>query len=641
MTAKTFDMVPDTRAQMSDPKTNSASVQSLLEPTQNSEVAVILDVDVENYRFTTQPGAFRRVIMNLLGNALKYTSHGYVKITLEASDIEDLRTPGNSQLIPRSLVTLTVTDTGRGISSEFLRSKLFTPFAQENSLSSGTGLGLSIVRSIVALLEGDITIDSELGRGTRTLPSTLSSRGTNEILEVKVSLPLLREMPRQPESSSSDPRSVTSMAPEPDDSIAQLRARVSGQRVSLYGFDLDPKDPIVYQMGQLLKQSVTKFLTGWFGLEIVALGQKADIIIANEASTASVAKLVRSTAKQIPNPSILVLISHSSRFDRSHSGAKGNLGYVAKPVGPLKLARALVACLDGARPVITTPGVVECPVSTDLSNIFEDLTFSSHGGGVLDNSRMAADTDNARRAVESPTPSGGMEKTHEFPFPAENKPVLAQSTSMPEMTDVSKDTSKKKTSALTLTAMGNPPASASKRAPSLLLVDDNRINLSLLRTYMRKRKYQLVDEAENGLDAVNKFEAKEGGYDIIFMDISMPVLDGFGATRQIRSLEESRRLKMREKLQAHDLRGGLDGASSSEGRAGQAKANMPALVIALTGLASSKDQNEAYTSGIDLFLTKPVALKEVGKLLDNWEANKERESLREGGLSPGLGPDAS
>jgi signal transduction histidine kinase len=98
---------------------------------------------------------------------LKYTSHGYVRLMVEATEMEDLQTVGSSETIPRSMVTLTVTDTGRGISSDFLRSKLFTPFAQENSLSSGTGLGLSIVRSIVALLEGEITIESELGRGTR------------------------------------------------------------------------------------------------------------------------------------------------------------------------------------------------------------------------------------------------------------------------------------------------------------------------------------------------------------------------------------------------------------------------------------------------------------------------------------------
>ena len=168
VTAQSFDMVPGARGKMAGSKPNNVSVgDEGTDPARNPEVAVILDVDVQNYHFTTQPGAFRRVIMNLLGNALKYTSHGYVRVKLEVSDIDDLQTSGSVDSVPRSMVTLTVTDTGKGISSDFLRSKLFTPFAQENSLSSGTGLGLSIVRSIVNLLEGVITIDSEVGQGTR------------------------------------------------------------------------------------------------------------------------------------------------------------------------------------------------------------------------------------------------------------------------------------------------------------------------------------------------------------------------------------------------------------------------------------------------------------------------------------------
>jgi len=131
-----------------------------------SHIAVILDIDMADYCFTTQPGACKRVIMNLLGNSLKYTSHGYVRIKLEVIPMDDLQQSGSPDAIGRSCLTLTVTDTGKGISSEFLRSKLFTPFAQENSLSSGTGLGLSIVRSIVTLLEGEIQINSRVGQGT-------------------------------------------------------------------------------------------------------------------------------------------------------------------------------------------------------------------------------------------------------------------------------------------------------------------------------------------------------------------------------------------------------------------------------------------------------------------------------------------
>lgn len=171
VTAPSFDMVADSRGKMSDPKRYTSSSEAMNDadqPTHHPNVAVILDMGIQNYHFTTQPGAFRRVIMNLLGNALKYTSRGYVKIKLDIAEMDDLQPTGSTDSVPRACVTLTVTDTGKGISSDFIRSKLFTPFAQENSLSSGTGLGLSIVRSIVHLLEGDISIKSELGRGTGT-----------------------------------------------------------------------------------------------------------------------------------------------------------------------------------------------------------------------------------------------------------------------------------------------------------------------------------------------------------------------------------------------------------------------------------------------------------------------------------------
>lgn len=177
-TARTFDEVAGSRGKMSDKRKVIQDSEQMMGPQKlhTAGVDVILDINPHKYQFITQPGALRRLIMNLLGNSLKYTSHGYVKIKLDATDMEALKTTtsssagsgsGSDEQLLRSRVTLSVTDTGKGISSDFLRSKLFMPFAQENSLSSGTGLGLSIVRKIVTLLEGDITIDSEVGRGTR------------------------------------------------------------------------------------------------------------------------------------------------------------------------------------------------------------------------------------------------------------------------------------------------------------------------------------------------------------------------------------------------------------------------------------------------------------------------------------------
>ena len=50
------------------------------------------------------------------------------------------------------------------------------------------------------------------------------------------------------------------------------------------------------------------------------------------------------------------------------------------------------------------------------------------------------------------------------------------------------------------------------------------------------------------------------------------------------------------------------------------------MIIALTGLASGRDQSEGFASGIDIYMTKPVSFKEVSKFLDNWEINRRSPS---------------
>jgi CheY-like chemotaxis protein len=77
----------------------------------------------------------------------------------------------------------------------------------------------------------------------------------------------------------------------------------------------------------------------------------------------------------------------------------------------------------------------------------------------------------------------------------------------------------------------------------------------------------------------------------------MPVMNGFEATRKIRELE----VEFRDQIQNP-----METPASS-------------LIIALTGLASGRDQSEAFTSGFDLYLIKPISFREVSRLLDNWE----------------------
>ncbi len=74
---------------------------------------------------------------SLGGNAMKYTDSGWVRIRLKAKNLPEEESDGEK----KALVTLSVSDSGKGIGREFLKTRLFTPFSQENSLNPGTGLG--------------------------------------------------------------------------------------------------------------------------------------------------------------------------------------------------------------------------------------------------------------------------------------------------------------------------------------------------------------------------------------------------------------------------------------------------------------------------------------------------------------------
>ena len=109
-----------------------------------------------------QPGAWTRILTNLVGNALKYTKQGSVRISISVEDIVE-----TTEEADRRPIVLVIEDTGIGMSSEFLQTGLYTPFQQADSHANGTGLGLSIVKSLLAGLDGKIWITSEPGRGTR------------------------------------------------------------------------------------------------------------------------------------------------------------------------------------------------------------------------------------------------------------------------------------------------------------------------------------------------------------------------------------------------------------------------------------------------------------------------------------------
>ena len=101
----------------------------------------------------------RQILLNLLGNAIKFTSKGEVILSVNSQENQD-----NQNYI----LNFTISDTGKGISQEEL-GNLFQAFSQTESgreAQEGTGLGLVISRQFVQLMGGDIAVESQLGQGT-------------------------------------------------------------------------------------------------------------------------------------------------------------------------------------------------------------------------------------------------------------------------------------------------------------------------------------------------------------------------------------------------------------------------------------------------------------------------------------------
>lgn len=162
------------------------SVSLLQQRVESSDVSLEADAS-ESAPVLLDAAAVQRILDNLIGNALKFTEQGTVRVSVQradasvqpadagesnAADIDESGRPGR--------VIVRVSDTGPGIPADFLPN-LFEPFQQapqnDDNRFEGSGLGLAITQRLVHMMNGEISVDSTVGRGTTftvTLPRSFT-----------------------------------------------------------------------------------------------------------------------------------------------------------------------------------------------------------------------------------------------------------------------------------------------------------------------------------------------------------------------------------------------------------------------------------------------------------------------------------
>jgi CheY-like chemotaxis protein len=266
-------------------------------------------------------GRLRQILVNLVGNAIKFTEQGEVVMHVEVIE----------QTADAVCLHFAVSDTGIGITAEQQR-LIFAPFAQADGSTTrkygGTGLGLAITTQLVRLMGGRLWVESVVGQGsTFHFTVRFGMSGCQAVME----------MATQPSPHVTPPLLVTRHT---------LCERQQPQRI-LLAEDNPVNQHLVVRL--LEKQGYTVVVVGDGQAAVAAVAQQPfDVVLMDVQmplldgleATAAIRAQERTTGTHLP---ILALTAHAMKGDADRCLAAGMDGYLTKPV----TAAALTAALDG------------------------------------------------------------------------------------------------------------------------------------------------------------------------------------------------------------------------------------------------------------------------------------------------------
>ena len=409
-------------------------------------------------RVVGDPDRLRQVLVNLVGNAVKFTERGHVLVKIERP-----KGAGEGQ------IRFSVQDTGIGIPKD-KAAKIFEAFTQADSSTTrrygGTGLGLTISRRLVAMMGGDIEVTSVPGQGS-------DFHFTVQFAKAEAETPAAMDI------------------------LNGVRALVVD--------DNETNRLILREYLEYAGALVDEAADGREALAVVAASEPYDIVLTDMRMPDMSGLEVTEQLLHIESarlPVVLVVTSENRAGDPQRAREAGAASLLMKPVR-----------------------------RRDLLSAAENALARGNAGST----------------AAGPAPSQPAVAPEDAPADA---PQVSADPPMPAIEDV--------------------------RSLRILLAEDTEDNRLLIGAYLKNTPH-VLSFAEDGAVAVEMFRVASAAdpYDLVFMDMQMPVMDGYTATAEIRRIEAELGLEHTD-------------------------------VVALTAFALADEAEAAILAGCDEYLTKPI-----------------------------------
>ncbi|MBW0490223.1 hypothetical protein O181_029938 [Austropuccinia psidii MF-1] len=544
----------------------------------------------------------RQVISNLVGNAVKHTTTGLVHVQWGQDYSINVDRPLGFEETTR--VSISVTDTGKGIAGDKLEG-IFRAFEQigtgestEDSMSNTLGLGLAVVGRVVHNMGGQLRVDSTVDKGSKftlILPFAIPQRSSHG------STPIYSDESNSLRLNGSDDASQSALCKRRGGRFSSRRGSHGSFGTTSSGID-DLVDAINSTSDT---SSSSRWITPSSQNRVRNLGPVSPSPIEDQFSGSSTHSRI---SGRIENQSIgpgvhqLIALGKTNAIEKRLSSSDlirlGSAPPISNPssTGTHKdlhrdSAPHSAECVEWSKELSqlqkkVKPSEATFSFSQELPSTFEKLRTSSSSRPPIQPIQPTKPPEENETSLRTIVPSS----------PSKNKTKMAPSPNFVEH--------------ISEFQRSNRVRTISKEPMKVMVVEDDPINRVILKKKLTQSGHS-VSLTVHGQEAVELFERAHMKFDIILMDLQMPICDGIEATRRIREYEKKVIYGFDPRQTDH--RGQRNPEIENLPKSHQVNCGVP--IIAVSASLHEKQRGEIQEAGMDGWILKPVDFNRLATLM--------------------------